>query len=521
MRGGFRKTATADCPQDSCERRDVMKSREKLSRREFIEKTAVCGLAINAIPAHVLGGAGRVSPADRLNVALVGCGSMGLNLLEGWLKRPELQFVAACDPNTESWDYPWWGRPRGEERGRHGGREVGRRRINEYYAQHRGKENYKGCSAYADFRELLEVEKDLDAIFIMTPDHLHATIAVAAMDRDVMVATHKPIGNYMYETRVACETARKSGVPTHCLFFNDPPKTYTMMQLVKRGVIGKVTELHRWTNRPVWPQGSPHLPAGEPVPSGFDWQLWLGPSPSRPYSHKYTHTRFRGWYEFGGGCLADMGYYGLWRDWRVLNLGMPVSAKADTSFNCEIRDFRSTPIENEVSYPRASTIHFEVPVRGRREDMDVFWYDGGVKPKTPKALIEKGEELDIEGVMFVGEKGAIYTAYNGYDRMQILGVENAEDVVSSITVPEEYRERSRNEMIDAFRGVRPSRGNFQNAQTIAEAICLGNLAVRLNSPFSPGKRSRWDRESLKVTNAPEANRYVKRECRRGWELTMP
>jgi len=324
----------------------------------------------------------------------------------------------------------------------------------------------------------------------------------------------------MYETRVSCETARKRGIPTHCFFFQDPPKTYTMRQLIKQGVIGKIKELHRWTNRPVWPQGLPHPPEAEPVPEGFDWQLWLGPSQSRPYSHKYTHTRFRGWYEFGGGCLADMGYYGLWRDWRVLDLGMPLSAKADTSFNCEIREFRSSPIENEVSYPRASTIHFKVPVRNEARIIDVHWYDGGIKPKTPEALIEKGEELGIEGVIFVGEEGTIYTAYNGYDEMRILGVRNGNEKAASITVPQAYKAKSKNEMIEAFQGVRTSRGSIDNAQTIAEAICLGNLAVRTNSPFRPGKRLEWDNKNLKVINSSEAQKYVKRQSREGWGLEM-
>ncbi len=498
-----------------------MKSREKLSRRQFIERTAASGLAVNAIPASVFGGGGNTSPGDRINVALIGCGTQGLKMLDGWLRQPELQFIAVCDPNKESWDYPGWGSPRGQKRGIHGGRKVGQERINQFYAEQRGKGNYRGCAAYADFRELLEKEKDLDAVFVLTPDHLHATIAVAAMKRGLMVATHKPIGNYLYETRVSCETARKLQVPTHCFFFLDPPKTYTMMQLIKRGVIGEVKELHRWSNRPVWPQGTPYLPEEEPIPSGFDWQLWLGPSRPRPYSHKYTHTTFRGWYEFGGGILADMGYYGLWKDWRVLNLGMPVSAKADTSWNCRVEDFRSGPITNEVSYPRASKIHFRVPVRGKDSIIDVFWYDGGMKPNPPRALIENDEELKGHGVMFVGEKGTIYTSYGGYDDMQILGVDNADEIVRSIKVPAEYKAKSKNEMINAFKGGRPSRGNFENVQDLAEGICLGNLAVRMSGPRQGGRRLKWDKEKMKVTNVPKANNYVKRDCRKGWELEMP
>ena len=125
---------------------------KNLSRREFIETAAASGIAISALPAHVLGGSERPGPNDKVNVALIGCGTQGLKMLDGWLKQPELQFIAVCDPNKESWDYPLWGNPRGQERGWHGGREVGRKRIEQFYAEQRGQGNYSGCAAYADFR---------------------------------------------------------------------------------------------------------------------------------------------------------------------------------------------------------------------------------------------------------------------------------------------------------------------------------------------------------------------------------
>ena len=136
-----------------------------------------------------------------------------------------------------------------------------------------------------------------------------------------------------------------------------------------------------------------------------------------------------------------------------------------------------------------------------------------MKPKTPRSLVEKGEDLNNNGgVMFIGEKGIIYTSYDGYNDMQILGVDNAEEIVASIKVPEESISRSRNEMINTFTGQTLSRGNFENVQTIAEAICLGNLTVRT------GWRLHWNSENLKVTNFPEVNKYVTREYRKGWEI---
>jgi predicted dehydrogenase len=173
---------------------------------------------------------------------------MGLGALNGYLKDSGYQITSVCDPERDSNKYP--GRPGGAP----GGREEGRRRVEKAYAENTGKGTYKGCNAYADFRELLEKEKGLDAVFNFTPDHLHAPINIAAMKKKVNVATHKPISNFLNEVRASIDYANKSGVPTHCYFFQDPPKTYTMMQLMKQGIIGKVTELHRWTNRPTWPK---------------------------------------------------------------------------------------------------------------------------------------------------------------------------------------------------------------------------------------------------------------------------
>jgi len=489
-----------------------MKTKDDFSRREFIRKTAASGIGLSVVPGHVLGGSGVVAPSEKLSIALVGAGTQGLRQLGGWLSRQEFQFVAVCDPNRESSDYPQWGQSRGETQGASGGREVGRRRVNEHYAQERGKGSYKGCRAYADFRELLDKEKDLDAVFVMTPDHLHATIAIAAMKKGVMVGMHKPIANFMYEARLTCETAEKTGVATQLFAFLDPVENYTVREWIRRGVIGKVKELHRWTNRPVWPQGSPYPPTNTPpVPDGFDWDLWLGPSLPRAYSPDYTHTVFRGWYEFGGGCLADMGYYGFWVDWRVLNLELPLNAEGNSSFTCEVRDFRSSPVRNRISFPHAATIRWEVPVKGTNERIEVFWYEGGIRPRTPGPLIERGGELSKEGVMFVGEKGIIMADY-GYGNVRLLGVKEGDEIAASIKRPEVKLVGQTDEMVRAFRGGKRSRGDFVNAQTIAEAVCLGNLAIRT------GRRLAWDEKDLRVTNVAEANQYVRREYRKGWEL---
>ncbi len=488
-----------------------MKTDSDLNRRTFIKNTVSAGVALSVVPAHVLGGPGRIAPSDKINVALIGSGTQALKQLPGWLSRDELQFISVCDCNKESYDYPLWGRSSGETSGAPGGRIVGQYKINEYYEEQQGKGKYRGCSEYADFRELLEKEEDVDAVFIMTPDHLHATVAIAAMNKNIAVGSHKPIGNFFRETRVTIETARKKKVPTQMFAFQDSRTTHVLTDWIKQGVIGKVKELHRWTNRPMWPQGSPYLPEPKPVPPGFDWELWLGPALPRPYSPDYTHTVFRGWYEFGAGCLADMGYYGFWKDWRILNLGMPLVAEASSSFTCEIRDFRSTWVQNKLSYPHAATLRWEVPVNDTNESIDVFWYEGGIKPITPKALRKDGRGMINEGVMFVGEKGTILADY-GYNNMELIGVENADALLSTLSEQPGERPDITGEMIEYFRGGKESRGSYLNCQTVAEAICLGNLAIRMD------QRLEWDNIKMKVTNVDDANEYVTRKYRVGWEI---
>src|SRR4029453_18951388 len=179
-----------------------------------------------------------------------------------------------------------------------------------YYAKQRGAESFQSVASYADFRELLEKEKDLDSVKIMTPDHLHATISIAAMKKRKHVAMHKPLANRVEEVRMVVDTARKTGVATHLLAWRAP--LTLVQQMILDGAIGTLKEVHNWTARPFWPQALA-LPTDRPtVPPNFDWGLWLGPERGRPYHPSYTHAPFRGGYDFGGGSVADSGNYSLW-----------------------------------------------------------------------------------------------------------------------------------------------------------------------------------------------------------------
>ena len=490
-----------------------MEPRQTMNRRAFMKAAASTTVAFGVVPRHVLGGPSRAAPGDRLNLACIGMGFQGLRMLPPLLRRPDVQVVAVCDPNTESSDYIGWGRGKAGAPGIRGGREVGRETVEAFYRRSASSGTYKGCAAYADFRELLQKETDLDAVHIVTPDHLHATIAIAAMKEGKHAATHKPISNVLYETRLAVDTARKTGLATHLHAWRESKEIYTIREWIRQGAIGPVRQVHRWLYKPIWPQGSPHLPTDNPpVPKGFDWDLWLGPVPHRPYSPAYTHAVYRGWYDFGGGCLADMGNYGLWMDWRIMDLGAPTSAEGCASFTCAVRGYRSGPVKNGVSFPHASTVRFAFPARGKMPPCDVFWYDGGMRPRTPEELIETGGQMPESGVMFVGDEGKILAGYFN-EKPRILPDKKMREAAAAIKTPDVQVIGVEDEWIRAFRGGKPSRGDFQNAQHLSEAICLGNIAIRLNT------RLLWDEKNMKITNVPGANQYLRRdEYRKGWEL---
>lgn len=508
----------------------------KINRRRFLESATASTAAVTILPRHVLGGPGYVAPSDKITLAYIGVGTQGLREMLTLLPNPDVQIVAVCDPNKDSINYvdwskngirdsirkaldkPSWGE--GVD-GIRGGREVGREVVEIYYANQRASESFKGCAMYADFRELLEKEKDVNAVKIMTPDHLHATIAIAAMKKGKSVLVHKPIANRLAESRLVIETARQTKVATHFLPWNNGNNIRTVAAWVKDGVIGTLREVHNWSSRPMWPQ-YPTIPTDTPpVPKDFDWDLWLGPALYRPYHPNYTHAVFRGWYDFGGGSLADMGHYSLWSVFTVFNLGTPVSIEATPSHICTLVDQVSVKQKNDYSFPAACTIRFKFAPRPDRPAFDIIWYDGGIRPSTPEELDADNKEMPSEGMMFVGDKGKILAGFRG-ENPRIIPEKKMRDYQGAQQAPQtppqpEGRgqgasiERDK-EWVDAFKGGKPSSGNFLNAGAISDAINLGAVSLRT------GRRILFDAENMKITNIPEANKYLSREYRKGWEL---
>ena len=502
----------------------------KINRRRFLGSAVAAGV-VTVVPRHVLGGSGRVAPSDKITLAHIGMGTQGFRELGGLLAEPKIQIVAVCDPNTDSSDYVEWGKNeirnrirtylgdptwRQNDSGCPGGREVGRVVMDTYYARQRGAESFKACSAYTDFRELLEKEKDLDAVKIMTPDHLHATISIAAMRKGKHVLVHKPIANRLYEGRLVVETARKTKVATHLLAYGSGAGNGLIARRIREGVIGRLREVHNWTNRPVWPQYTEIPKDRPPVPKGFDWDLWLGPALDRPYHPHYTHTVFRGWYDFGGGSMADMGIYSLWPVFVELDLAAPVSAEAWASHTCSIVDHVCRTAKNDFSYPTACTIRLQFAARGETPALDLFWYDGGMRPRLPKEIEAHSVEMGREGILFVGDEGAILAGFNGTNPKR-FAKGKTEPLGSSQAPPQAGGGRRQagarhSTWLEAFQGGEPSPGSFANAAAITDAVNLGTVALRA------GRKVMFDSEKMQITNVPAANKYLVRECRKGWEL---
>jgi predicted dehydrogenase len=477
----------------------------------------------------VLGGPGYVAPSEKITLAHIGMGTQGFAELGDLLENPAVQIVAVCDPNRDSQDYVEWGKHSIRDRirsylgnpswregieGCPGGREVGREVVETYYAQQRGDQQYRGCATYADFRQLLDEAADVDTVKIMTPDHLHATIAIAAMKHGKHVLMHKPIANRLWEGRRVLETARQTGCATHLLAYGAGSGNAQIAQQVRDGVVGTLREIHNWTNRPVWPQYTAIPTDRPPVPPGFDWDLWLGPAVDRPYHPHYTHTVFRGWYDFGGGSMADMGIYSLWPVFTVLELEIPVTADAWATHTCAIVDQVSRPTVNDFSYPTACTLRFHFDARGDRAPLDLFWYDGGMKPRLPAALEAIDYRMEAEGILFVGDEGAVVAGFAG-QHPELIARGKREPLPELPAAPRIARNDPRGRLhawLDAVRGGEPSPGNFLNAGAITDAVNLGTVALRA------GTKIAFDTERMEVTNVAAANEYLRREYRPGWEL---
>jgi len=347
---------------------------------------------------------------------------------------------------------------------------------------------------FQDFRRMLaEKGKQIDALFLATPDHTHAVITMAALKKGMHVYCEKPLTYSVYEARQVAQAASQAKVATQ--LGNQGQATEesrVVRELILAGPIGPVREVHVWSPARFWkwPAWEGRPAETPPVPEGLDWDLWLGPAPERPYHPAYCPWTWRNWWDFGTGLLGDLGCHKLSTVFKALKLGHPVSVEA-----C------CTKMDPEI-YPLGVIARFEFPERDGLPPVTLTWHDGGLKPPRP-AELEPGRGM--EDVIYVGEKGKIM----GHRLIP-------ESRMQSFGRPPKVLPRSvghHKEWIDACRGGPPAGANFpDHAGLLTEVCMLGNVALRAQKKLS------WDGAKMRVTNDEAANRFLHRPYRQGWTL---
>jgi predicted dehydrogenase len=474
-----------------------------MNRRQFLKYSTVA-VSAAALPAFAQSTGRKVSPNEKLNIAVIGCGGKGSSDLQFCAKTENI--VALCDVSENS--------------------------------AARARQNFPNAKFYKDYRELLDKEKSLDAVDVATPDHMHAVIAGSAIKMGKHVYCQKPLTHDVYEARLLRDLAREHGVATQ--MGNQGSASDGLrraVEVVQAGLIGPVHQAYVWTNRPIWPQGR-ERPAGEdPVPEGLDWNLWLGTAPVRPFKARWpdapqpTPTKkgrggrqgavyepfaWRGWFDFGTGALGDMACHTVNWPFRALNLGYPTEIEAE-----------STGMTNEM-YPENSRIRFEFPSRAGLPPVTLFWSDGGNKPpkEVTADIVALQDEVSGSGCLMVGEKGLVYSPDDGdQDLRFFVKLKGEKELRRALeheavkTIPQTLPrnafqgspdERQHQEWIAACKGGKPGYSNFDIAAYLTEIILLGCVALRT------GKKLEWDGPAMKAKNAPEAAQFVKRDYRSGW-----
>jgi len=435
----------------------------RITRRTFVSTTAASAFAFTFLPRHVFGANSRV------NVAGIGVGGKGAGDIADAAKEGA-NIVALCD-------------------------------VDEDRASGTFKK-FPDAKRFNDFRVMLEKQKDIDAVMVSTPDHCHAAAALMAMKLGKHVYCQKPLSHSVHEARLMAEAAKKYKVVTQMgnqAHAGEPIRR--AVELVRAGIIGHVTEAHIWTNRPIWPQGQTRPVESTSAPASLDWDLWLGPAPERPYSPAYVPFKWRGWWDFGTGALGDMACHIMDMPYWALELAAPTSVEAESGG------------ATKESPPNWSTITYQFPKRGSLPPVKLVWYDGKKdgKQNSPSDALWEGAERDKYECILVGEKGRFLFNRGNTNWLVLPGT-----ATDGFKEPDQTVPRTKNEDYEWLAAIK-GEGHaplmrFELSGPFSETVLLGNLAVRT------GKKIQWDAAKLKAINAPEADQFIRREYRKGWEV---
>jgi predicted dehydrogenase len=466
----------------------------RTNRRQFLQATAAAGAGFWAL-GGVQPAARALAANDKLNVAFVGVGGMGGGNLDGGeLVRP-IRFMKLPLPAC----------PRGGVAGC-GENIVAVCDIDENTLNSAG-ERHKKAKRFTDYRKMLEECKDVDAVVVSTPDHSHAPAAVRALRMGKHVYCEKPLTYTVTEARLMKKLAAEKKVAT-CMG-NRGTATDGFrrgVELLRAGVVGNVTEVHVWTNRPgkFWKQGMDRPKGEHKAPSHVQWDLWVGPAPERAYHPGLHPFAWRGWIDFGTGALGDMACHTANLAYMGLKLTQPTTVESVSSGT------------NGETYPLWSTTTYQFPARGTLPAVKLVWYDGvnGGKQNLPPEAIRGKLRLRDSGSLFIGERGILYSPSDYGDRQDILTreFEKLDYKTPEPSLPRAPGQNQYKDWLNACKGGRPALANFDYAAELTEFVLLGNVALRV------GKKIEWDAAAGKVTNAPEAAKFIDREYRKGFEL---
>jgi len=488
-------------------KKNIRETKAAVKRRDFLKQSAVAS-SIFIVPRHVLGGKGYIPPSDKLNLAAIGSGGKGISDIFLASVDHRENVVALCDVDFSG-------------------------------SAARSVKEFPEAKQYADYREMLDKEKDIDAVTISTPDHVHGPAAKYAMDRGIHVYVQKPMTHNIREARVLTELARTNKIVTQMgNQGGSNPNLEVVQKWIDSGRLGKISKVQVWTNRPVWPQGIP-MPAadGASRPDALNWDLWLGPAPLKAYTPNMHPFSWRGWWDYGTGALGDVGCHLIDIPFRTLGLHYPTDAE------CSVASVFSkmwSPDYNPEGCPASSfiTLHFGATNKSK-SPIEMTWYDGGIRPSHPD-IIPANDDIggadSKNGVLIIGDKGLISTNINDSSplmpKLYLNDGTTEEGPQTEEGLEREYGHQRK--WVDACKAGFNSTehkvltSSFDYAGPMTETVLMGNLAIRsymLRRENSKGKmeffarkKLLWDGENMKITNMKEANQFVTRTYREGFKV---